>query len=105
VIVRRLAALHQVADGLLTGASRNAPAAWWPKFHAGPARLGQSNGDGLFDGTGAVFPPTDMPNLFPHELTGLGRRRLSLSLRLVDAFHGFSFRHKMVTLLFLIRRS
>ena len=55
------------------------------EFHAGAARLGEPDGDGLLRGARAVLALAHVVNLLAHELSRLRGRRLALGLVLASA--------------------
>src|SRR5258707_136117 len=59
----------------------------------GPARLGKSNGNGLFGRARSMFAFADIFNGLAHEFTGLGAGRLAFSFILTSPFDGFFLRH------------
>src|SRR4030095_4618911 len=64
------------------------------QFHASATRLGQPDGYGLLRGTCAMLALADVMDLFPHEFSGLRRRRLALPRVATRTLKGFFFRHR-----------
>lgn len=62
------------------------------------ARLGKTNGNGLFGGARAVHPGPDVINFFPDELTCLGRGGFALTFVGSDSSQGPLFRHISISL-------
>ena len=57
------------------------------QLHARPARLGETDRDGLLRRAGAMLALADMMNLFAHEFAGLRRGCLALSRLAPGALH------------------
>jgi hypothetical protein len=67
-----------------------------------PARLRQSNRDGLFGGSRSMFPFADVMHLFAHEFSRLRARRFSFFSVAVRSFASFFFRHFVLLLNILV---
>jgi len=63
------------------------------QFHAGPARFGKADGDGLFRAAGSMFAFANVFEFFAHKFAGLCARRFSLAPIFFGAPHCFSFWH------------
>jgi hypothetical protein len=63
------------------------------ELHSRSPRFRQSNGNRLLRRARSVFALARMVNLFPHKLTRLRRRRLTLRSDSVCSFNRFSFWH------------
>jgi hypothetical protein len=57
------------------------------------ARLGEADGDGLFDGSPAVLSFTDMLDFFAHKFAGLGARGFTLAAGFVRPSDSLYFWH------------
>jgi hypothetical protein len=85
--------LLQVTFGLLDHALRGAPFLWRGQFHARTTRLRQSNGYGLFGGSGAVFALADVLHLFADKFARLSGSRFTFASIFSRSFNRLSFRH------------
>jgi hypothetical protein len=79
--------------GTVSGVFRNFASFGWRQFDAGTARLGQSNGNGLFGGTCAVFAFADMVDFFADKFSSLSRRSFAFSLVSACPLDRFFFWH------------
>jgi len=86
-------ALGGILFRFLPGSFRSGSFFWRREIDARAARLGKSDGDGLFGVGCAVFPFLDVVDLFADKLARLGGRRLAFFLVLLCAFQSLFFRH------------
>jgi hypothetical protein len=83
----------QVALRLLASAGRNLSSARGRELDSGAARFGQSNGNGLLRGAGAMFTFANMMHLFADEFTGLCGWSFPLASVFFGAFECLLFWH------------
>jgi len=93
-----MASFAEIASGLGADFARLRTASWSSELYASAAGFGEADGDGLFDGAGAVFAFADVLDFFADELAGLrgwGFAFGGVFVSSLDYFifwHGFSFR-------------
>src|SRR5262245_7212597 len=89
-------ATSQGAPRVLSGRRGRPSPTRRPQPHAGAPRLREPDRDGLPRRARAVLAPAHVMHLFPHELTGLGRGRLALTLVPPGPLHRSLFRHRIL---------
>src|SRR6267143_5827581 len=80
-------------DGAAARSLRRAPLLRRRQFDAGPARLGEADGDGLLGRARAVLALTHVVDLLAHELAGLRGGTLALAAGASDPFERSLLRH------------
>lgn len=86
-----------IARGLVAYPVGISPAPRRRQFHSSPARLGQTDGDGLLRRTRAVSAFADMMKFFAHKFARLSGRRFSFAPVFARPFDGGFLRHKKLS--------
>jgi hypothetical protein len=76
---------------------------WRRQFNSRPARLGKTDSDRLFRGSGAVLPLSNVFHFFAHKLASLSAGRFAFALVFAHSFDYFFFRHNKVVSPFATR--